>query len=74
MPSSSGAIKWISIPHPAYVNTTNTIPNMVGNRITYKSGSEGDEILDYRRLKPIPITLIPLLSPAIQDSLTPSIG
>lgn len=73
-PINAAAIKWVPIPYPIYINTTLTTPNMFGNFIMYSFASEGSPYPKIRRMLPIPITLRPLLSPALQDSLTAAIG
>ena len=73
VPSNASAIRWIAIPYPVYINTTLTIPNMTGNLIAVTMSSEGSPIPRVRRAKPIDLTLIPLLSPTLQDSLTGSL-
>lgn len=73
-PTAGSAIKWSPIKYPIFLNTSGVLPNLVGNRIMINMASEGSIIPTIRRLKPIPITLIPSLAPALQDALTPSIG
>lgn len=69
-PNQSKAIKWSAIQYPIYINTTMTEPNMSGNRIITNTASEGSILPTIRRMKPIPITLVPKLSPTLQDSVT----
>ena len=71
LPNNSKAIKWSPIKYPIYLNTTLTEPNLSGNRIITNSASEGTILPTIRRLKPIPITLVPKLSPVLQDSINP---
>lgn len=73
-PLNGAGMKWIAVPYPQYINTTLTMPNMGGNFVTIGVASEGSMYPKLRRALPIPITLRPLLSPALQDSLTASIG
>lgn len=70
VPVNSSAIKWSPIQYPIYINTTFTEPNMSGNRVMVSTASEGSVLPTIRRLKPIPLTLVPKLSPVLQDSLT----
>lgn len=74
VPIQSKAIKWSAINYPIYINTTLTEPNISGNRVIINTGSEGSILPTIRRMKPIPITLVPKLSPVLQDSLTSSLG
>lgn len=69
--NTSSAIKWSPITYPIYINTTLTIPNMSGNNITISTASEGGILPQIRRTKPINLTLMPKLSPVLQDALTP---
>ncbi len=69
-PIQNKAIKWSAINYPVYINTTLTEPNISGNKITTSTASEGSSLPIIRRLKAIPITLIPKLSPTLQDSVT----
>lgn len=69
IPSTSSSIKWIPIPYPVYINTTLTLPNMGGNFVAVSVASEGNPIPKVRRAKPIDLTLKPLLSPALTDTL-----
>lgn len=73
-PINALGIKWVAIPYPQYINTTLTKPNMFGNFVMVGVASEGSPYPKLRRALPIPITLRPLLSPALQDSLKASIG
>lgn len=70
VPTNSSSIRWSPITYPIYINTTLTEPNLIGNRIVANVASEGSALPTIRRLKPIPITLIPKLSPTLKDSLT----
>ena len=70
IPTENRIIKWSPIDYPIFVNTTLTTPNLVGNKITINSSSEGSAIPTIRRQLPIPLTLVPKLSPVLQDSLT----
>lgn len=70
IPQTSSSIKWTAIPYPEYVNTTLTKPNMGGNFIVTSVASEGSSYPKIRRSLPIPLTLRPLLSPTLQDSLS----
>lgn len=70
VPGNSASIKWVAIPYPVYINTTLTAPNMTGNFISTSIASEGSNYPKIRRTLAIPITLKPLLSPVLQDSLT----
>lgn len=72
-PKNAAAIKWTPIPYPTYINTTLTRPNMGGNFIIVNLASEGSPYPKVRRAAAIPITLRPLLSPVMEDSLTASI-
>lgn len=74
VPNTSSAIKWIAIPYPVYINTTLTIPNRVGNFVTVSLASEGSAIPRVRRAKPIDLTLVPLLSPVLEDIVYGGIG
>lgn len=70
-PISSRSIRWSAINYPVFINTTKAIPNLSGNFITTNTtASEGSLNLIPRRAKPIALTLIPRLSPALQDALT----
>lgn len=69
-PTNAAGIKWAAIPYPAYINTTLTKPNMTGNFVMASMASEGSPYPKLRRVLPIPITLRPLLTPAMQDALT----
>lgn len=71
VPTQSRAIKWSPIRYPIFVNTTMTEPNLIGNRIVVNTASEGSMLPTIRRMKPIPITLVPKLSPVLQDALSP---
>ncbi|AND75178.1 hypothetical protein FDH01_gp017 [Acinetobacter phage vB_AbaM_ME3] len=73
-PINAASIKWAAIPYPQYINTTLTIPNMSGNFIATSIASEGSIWPKIRRAKQIPITLKPLLSPTLQDSLKSTVG
>ncbi len=73
-PVQSKAIKWSAINYPIYVNTTLTEPNYSGNRITVSKASEGSIVPTIRRMKEIPLTLIPRLAPVLQDSLKAGVG
>lgn len=70
VPTNSSSIRWSPITYPIYINTTLTEPNLIGNRIVTNVASEGSALPTIRRLKPIPKTLIPKLSPTLKDSLT----
>lgn len=74
VPIKSKLIKWSAINYPIYKNTTLTEPNMSGNFITTSSASEGSALPIIRRMKPLPLTLRPKLSPVLQDALTGSVG
>ena len=74
VPVTSPVIKWFPVPYPVYINTSLTIPNYEGNMAVIGTPSQGSAIPDYRRLKPIDITLLPTIAPALQDAMTPSIG
>lgn len=71
IPNQSKAIKWSPINYPIFINTTMTEPNISGNRIMVSSASEGSILPTVRRAKPILATLVPKLSPVLQDSLKP---
>lgn len=73
VPTNKSGIKWTPSPYPVLLNTTGTIPNLIGNRIILSTASEGSIFPTIRRALPIPITLIPLLSPNIQDFLNPKV-
>lgn len=73
VPNTSSSIKWIAIPYPVYINTTLTVPNRGGNFIMVSTSSEGSPIPKVRRVKPINLTLKPLLSPVLQDTLKASL-
>ena len=73
VPVQSSAIKWSPIDYPIYLNTTLTEPNYIGNRVVISAASEGSILPTLRRMKPIPETLIPKLSPVLQDALTSSV-
>lgn len=73
VPNNAPSIKWSAIPYPVYINTTLTLPNMRGNFIMTSIASEGSPYPKIRRALPIPITLRPLLSPALQDALTAAV-
>lgn len=73
-PVNAAAIKWVPVPYPVYINTTLTVPNMAGNFIMVSLASEGSPYPKIRRALPIPITLRPLLSPALQDALTSTLS
>lgn len=69
-PTSSRSIRWSAVHYPVFLNTTKAIPNLSGNFITYNStASEGSLNLIPRRAKPLSLTLIPKLSPVLQDAL-----
>ena len=70
-PSTGNAIKWSAIKYPIFINTTLTEPNLTGNRIIVNTASEGSILPTIRRLKPIALTLVPKLSPVLQDALKP---
>lgn len=70
VPTNGASIRWSPITYPIYINTTLTEPNLTGNSITTNVSSEGSALPIIRRLKPIPKTLIPKLSPTLKDSLT----
>ena len=72
-PMQAAGIRWDAIPYPIYINTTLTLPNLEGNKINISVGSEGSIVPDYRRLKPIPITLVPSITPALKEAATPSL-
>lgn len=73
VPIQSKAIKWSAINYPIYINTTLTEPNISGNRVVINTASEGSILPTIRRMKPIPLTLTPKLSPVLQDALTASL-
>lgn len=73
VPVQSNAIKWSPIDYPIFINTTLTIPNIAGNKVIVSTASEGSVFPTLRRMQPIPETLIPKLSPVLQDSLLSSI-
>ena len=73
VPTNSSAIKWSPIAYPIYINSTLTEPNISGNRIMVSAASEGSVLPTIRRMKPLPLTLVPKLSPVLQDSLTSSL-
>lgn len=73
LPTNKSAIKWTPSIYPVLLNTTGTLPNMFGNRISVSVASEGSILPMIRRTLPIPSTLVPTLSPAIKDSLTPQV-
>jgi len=73
-PIQSKAIKWSAINYPVFINTTMTEPNLSGNRIQISTASEGSAIPTIRRMKAIPITLIPKLAPVLQDAITPGVA
>lgn len=70
-PTNKSAIRWSSIAYPIYINTTLTTPNMSGNKIMISSASEGSVLPTIRRMKNIPITTIPKLSPVLKDAISP---
>lgn len=70
-PANKSAIKWSAITYPIYLNTTMTVPNLTGNRIMTSTASEGSIIPTVRRMRAIPITLVPKLTPVLQDAVTP---
>lgn len=72
-PSSQAAIVWSPVEYPLIFNTTGTIPNMAGNMISISIASEGSAVPTIRRAMPIPLTMVPTLSPNITDSLTSAI-
>lgn len=69
IPNQNKTIRWSAINYPVFINTTLTEPNYSGNKITVSTASEGSAIPTIRRMKAIPITLQPKLSPVLQDSL-----
>lgn len=73
VPNNSSAIKWSAIQYPKYINTSLTKPNMVGNFVVTNLASEGSIEPKLRRALPIPITLRPMLSPTLQNLLTPGV-
>lgn len=73
-PASGSSIKWSPVNYPIFLNTSGVLPNLIGNRIMVSVASEGSILPTIRRMQPIPITMIPSLSPALQDALKPSIG
>lgn len=72
-PSQGKAIKWSAINYPVFINTTMTEPNLTGNKIQISSASEGSAIPSVRRMKAIPITLVPKLAPVLQDAVKPGV-
>lgn len=72
-PVSGDAIRWAPVNYPVYLNTSGTLPNLSGNKITISKASEGSINPQIRRLKPIDLTLAPTLSPTLKDALTPSL-
>lgn len=70
VPTQSGIIKWSPVNYPIFKNTTLTLPNLTGNKITMSSASEGSSLPTIRRQMPTPLSLVPKLSPVLQDSLT----
>lgn len=69
VPSNSASIRWSPITYPIYINTTLTEPNLTGNKIITNVASEGSALPTIRRMKVIPSTIIPKLSPVLKDSL-----
>lgn len=71
VPTNKSAIRWSAIAYPEYINTTMTEPNLTGNRIKITRPSEGSGLPTIRRMKDIPLTLIPRLAPVLQDAVSP---
>lgn len=67
--NNSKAITWSPVKYPIFMNSTMTIPNYGGNYILTSSASEGSILPKIRRALPIPITLLPKLSPVLTDAL-----
>lgn len=70
VPNSSKAIVWSPVKYPLFINTSLTVPNMGGNKVSISVASEGSILPTIRRLLPIPATLIPKLSPVLSDAIT----
>ena len=66
-PTNEKAIFWSPIKYPLFINTTGAVPNLTGNSISISSSSEGSALPTVRRTLPVPLTLVPKLSPVLLD-------